>query len=282
MDGIYLINKPTGITSRDLVDGLGRKFSTKKVGHTGTLDPFADGLMILTVGKATKAGMFLEALDKRYEATLKLGAKTDTGDLTGTVIETTPLIDLYEQFVNDTLESFIGESTQIPPMYSAIKQNGVPLYELAREGKTVPREPRKIQIFEIKLIALTKDSIRFSVRCSKGTYIRTLGEDIAAKFGLVGHLTSLTRIAIGQYKLAAAKTIDKVTTDHKLTVYQALSFIDQVMIKDPIQIKAIMDGKPFMIQHPKPRLLLLDGQQQVLAIYDRFEGHVFKPVRGLF
>jgi tRNA pseudouridine55 synthase len=282
MDGIYLINKPTGITSRDLVDGLGRKFSTKKVGHTGTLDPFADGLMILTVGKATKAGMFLEALDKRYEATLKLGTKTDTGDLTGTVIETTPLIDLYEQFVNDTLESFIGESTQIPPMYSAIKQNGVPLYELAREGKTVPREPRKIQIFEIKLIALTKDSIRFSVRCSKGTYIRTLGEDIAAKFGLVGHLTSLTRIAIGQYKLAAAKTIDQVTTDHKLTVYQALSFIDQVMIKDPIQIKAIMDGKPFMIQHPKPRLLLLDGQQHVLAIYDRFEGHVFKPVRGLF
>ena len=282
MDGIYLINKPTGITSRDLVDGLSRKFSTKKVGHTGTLDPFADGLMILTVGKATKAGMFLEALDKRYEATLKLGTKTDTGDLTGTVIETTPLIELYEQFVNDTLESFLGESTQIPPMYSAIKQNGVPLYELAREGKTVPREPRKIQIFEMKMISLTKDTLRFSVRCSKGTYIRTLGEDIAAKFGLVGHLTSLTRIAIGQYKLAAAKTLDQVTSDHKLTVYQALSFLDQVMIKDPIQIKAIMDGKPFMIQHPKPRLLLLDGQQQVLAIYDRFEGHVFKPVRGLF
>jgi tRNA pseudouridine55 synthase len=282
MDGIYLINKPTGITSRDLVDGLSRKFSTKKIGHTGTLDPFADGLMILTVGKATKAGMFLEALDKRYEATLKLGTKTDTGDLTGTVIETTPLIELYEQFVNDTLESFLGESTQIPPMYSAIKQNGVPLYELAREGKTVPREPRKIQIFEMKMISLTKDTLRFSVRCSKGTYIRTLGEDIAAKFGLVGHLTSLTRIAIGQYKLAAAKTLDQVTSDHKLTVYQALSFLDQVMIKDPIQIKAIMDGKPFMIQHPKPRLLLLDGQQQVLAIYDRFEGHVFKPVRGLF
>ncbi len=282
MDGIYLINKPTGITSRDLVDGLSRKFSTKKIGHTGTLDPFADGLMILTVGKATKAGMFLEALDKRYEATLKLGTKTDTGDLTGTVIETTPLIELYDQFVNDTLESFLGESTQIPPMYSAIKQNGVPLYELAREGKTVPREPRKIHIFEMKMISLTKDTLRFSVRCSKGTYIRTLGEDIAAKFGLVGHLTSLTRIAIGQYKLAAAKTLDQVTSDHKLTVYQALSFIDQVMIKDPIQIKAIMDGKPFMIQHPKPRLLLLDGQQQVLAIYDRFEGHVFKPVRGLF
>ena len=282
MDGIYLINKPTGITSRDLVDGLSRKFSTKKVGHTGTLDPFADGLMILTVGKATKAGMFLEALDKRYEATLQLGTKTDTGDLTGTVIETTPLIELYEQFVNDTLESFLGESTQIPPMYSAIKQNGVPLYELAREGKTVPREPRKIQIFEMKMISLTKDTLRFSVRCSKGTYIRTLGEDIAAKFGLVGHLTSLTRIAIGQYKLAAAKTLDQVTSDHKLTVYQALSFLDQVMIKDPIQIKAIMDGKPFMIQHPKPRLLLLDGQQQVLAIYDRYEGHVFKPVRGLF
>jgi len=103
MDGIYLLNKPSGITSRDLVDGLGKKFNTKKVGHTGTLDPFADGLMILTVGKATKAGMFLEALDKRYEATIQLGSKTDTGDLTGNVIERTPIIDLYDQYVNDTL-----------------------------------------------------------------------------------------------------------------------------------------------------------------------------------
>jgi tRNA pseudouridine55 synthase len=246
------------------------------------LDPFADGLMILTVGKATKAGMFLEALDKRYEATLLLGSKTDTGDLTGTVTQTTPLIDLYDQYVNDTLESFIGEQTQIPPMYSAIKQNGVPLYELAREGKTVPREPRKITIHEMKLITLSKDTIKFSVKCSKGTYIRTLAEDIASKFGLVGHLTALTRIAIGQYKLAASKTLETITLQDGLSVYQGLSFMDQVVIKEPFQIKAVMDGKPFIIQHPKSRLLLIDGQQNVLAIYDRSEGNVFKPVRGLF
>lgn len=282
IDGIYLLNKPTGITSRDLVDGLGKKFSTKKVGHTGTLDPFANGLMMLTVGKATKAGMFIESLDKRYEATLKLGAKTDTGDLTGTIIATSPLIELYDQFVNDTLESFLGDQLQIPPMYSAIKQNGIPLYTLAREGKTVTREPRKITIHEIKLIQLAQDSITFSVRCSKGTYIRTLAEDIAAKFGLLGHLTSLTRIAIGQYKLSAAKTLETITSDHRLSVYQALAFIDQVTIQDGVQIKAIMDGKPFMIDHPKNRLLLIDGQQNVLAIYDRFEKNIYKPVRGLF
>lgn len=282
MDGIYLLKKPSGITSRDLVDGLSKKLGTKKVGHTGTLDPFADGLMILTVGKATKAGMFLEALDKRYEATLKLGSKTDTGDLTGTVIATSPLIDLYDQYVNDTLESFIGEQTQIPPMYSAIKQDGVPLYKLAREGQTVVREPRQIKIFEMKLIALAKDTIRFSVRCSKGTYVRTLAEDIAAKFGLVGHLTSLTRIAVGQYKLAAAKPLDQITDADRLTVYQALGFMDQVVITEPDRVKAIMDGKPFIIIHPKSRLLLIDSKQNVLAVYDRVEGNTYKAVRGLF
>jgi tRNA pseudouridine55 synthase len=282
MDGIYLIQKPSGITSRDLVDGLSKKLGTKKVGHTGTLDPFADGLMILTVGKATKAGMFIEALDKRYEATLELGKKTDTGDLTGQVIDTSPIIDLYEQYVNDTLESFLGPQLQIPPMYAAIKQGGVPLYQLARKGITVPREPRKIIIHEIKLISLTPQSIRFSVRCSKGTYIRTLAENIAEKFGMVGHLTSLTRIAVGQYKLAAAKTLDIVSSSDRLTIYQALKFIDQVVLRETNQIKAIMDGKPFIIQHPATRLLIVDAQEQVLAVYDKVEGSTYKSVRGLF
>lgn len=282
MDGIYLLNKPSGITSRDLVDGLSRKLANKKVGHTGTLDPFATGLMMLTVGKATKSGMFIEALDKRYEAVLELGNKTDTGDLTGQVIETLPIIELYEQYVNDTLESFLGPQFQTPPMYAAIKQNGVPLYELARAGQTVPREPRRIIIHEIKLITLTKTQIRFSVRCSKGTYIRTLAEDIASKFGMVGHLSSLTRLAVGQYKLAAAKTLDTITVQDRLSVYDALKFMDQVVIKEPTQIKAIMDGKPFIIQHPASRLLLIDSQQQVLAVYDKEAGAVYKSVRGLF
>jgi tRNA U55 pseudouridine synthase TruB len=120
------------------------------------------------------------------------------------------------------------------------------------------------------------------VRCSKGTYIRTLAEDIAAKFGLVGHLTALTRIAIGQYKLAASKTLETVTLQDGLSVYQGLSFMDQVVIKEPFQIKAIMDGKTFIIQHPKSRLLLIDGEQHVLAIYERVEGNMFQSVRGLF
>jgi len=136
MNGILLIQKPTGITSRDVVDAIGRKFNTKKVGHTGTLDPFADGLMMITMEKATKAGTFIENLDKRYEATIILGQQTDTGDLTGKVINTSEIHELYEQFVVDTLESFLGSQTQIPPMYSAIKKDGVP-YELISKAMPV-------------------------------------------------------------------------------------------------------------------------------------------------
>jgi tRNA pseudouridine55 synthase len=282
MHGIFLLNKPTGITSRDLVDAICKKFNTKKVGHTGTLDPFADGLMMITMEKATKAGTFIENLDKRYEATILLGEQTDTGDLTGKVINTSVLIDLYDQFVLDTLESFLGHQTQIPPMYSAIKKDGVPLYELARKGLTIPREPREITIHEIGLIALTKTTIRFSVRCSKGTYIRTLAEDICAKLGMVGHLSHMTRIAIGQSKLAAAKTIDQVQVSDLLTVEQALSFMHQIVVDQPGQVKAIQDGKSQRVLHSPERVLFVDKQKQVLAVYQRQHDDQYVCVRGLF
>jgi tRNA pseudouridine55 synthase len=282
MNGIFLIHKPTGITSRDVVDAIGRKFNTKKVGHTGTLDPFADGLMMITMEKATKAGTFIENLDKRYEATIVLGQQTDTGDLTGKVINTSEMIDLYDQFVVDTLESFLGPQTQIPPMYSAIKKDGVPLYELAREGKTIPREPRAIIIYEIGLLALTKTTIRFHVRCSKGTYIRTLAEDICAKLGMVGHLSQLTRIAIGQYKLAAAKTLDQVVLADVLTVEQALSFMHQIIVDQPVQVKAIQDGKIQRVVNAPDKVLFVDKQKQVLAVYQRQQHDQYVCLRGLF
>ncbi len=280
MDGIILINKTHGKTSRDVVDAVEKKFQIKKVGHTGTLDPFATGLLVITLGKGTKAGPYLEALDKTYVATLKLGTKTDTGDLTGTVIETKELPPFNGGDVLKALTSFLGDSTQIPPMYSALKKDGVPLYKLARQGETVEREPRKVHISNIKLKNLTADEITFEVRCSKGTYVRTLGEDIAEKLGTVGHLTALTRTAVGKFLLDDAHTLEYVTPSSIISVRDALDFMEKVIVKGD-DIKKIMDGKPFNFLKGN-RLLVLDDKNQVLAVYERDETGVYKSLRGLF
>ena len=281
MDGILLIDKPKSITSRDVVDAIMRKFDTKKVGHTGTLDPFATGLMMITLGKGTKLGPFIENLFKVYTATIQLVKKTTTGDLMGEVIATSDIIDMYDQFILDTLESFIGKQMQVPPMYSALKKDGKPLYAYAREGITVERHPRPIEIFEMKLVNLTKDTITFNVKCSKGTYVRTLGEAIAEKLGMVGHLTMLRRLAIGQYKVSAAKTIDDVSKVDVIPPLQALSFMPQRVVGDGY-IKAIKDGKPQSLPDAPSPIVLISAQKELLAIYEKREDGLFYSLRGLF
>ncbi|MDY0345805.1 MAG: tRNA pseudouridine(55) synthase TruB, partial [Bacilli bacterium] len=201
--GIILIDKTIGPTSRQVVNGVTKQLMSKKVGHVGTLDPFASGLLILTVNQATKIGAYLEALDKTYIAKIKLGEKTDTGDLTGKVIEskeTLESLDLAK--INDVLALFLGKRTQIPPMYSALKRDGKPLYKYAREGIELERLPRDIEIFEIQLLSFGNNVIEFSTRVSKGTYLRTLAEEIAVELGSVGHLIFLRRTAIGDFKIS--------------------------------------------------------------------------------
>lgn len=206
MDGILIINKPIGKTSFDIVRDVRKEYNTKKVGHIGTLDPMASGVLPILIGQATKLSNYLMEHDKEYIATLHLGVQTDTGDSEGNVIKEQSVDEVLYENINSVLNSFVGESTQIPPMYSAIKVNGKKLYELAREGKTIERAPRKIIITSIELLDVNKNEaeITFKVICSKGTYIRTLCEDIADKLGTCGYMKSLNRTRVGNFLIEDA------------------------------------------------------------------------------
>ncbi len=281
MDGFLLIDKPQGVTSRDVVDDIVKKFNMPKVGHTGSLDPFATGLLVITLGKGTKAGPYLEALEKTYVATLKLGTQTDSGDLTGKVIATSEVFPLFDYYVQETLEMFLGDTMQTPPMHSALKVAGVPLYKLAHEGISIPRESRKIHVHEIKLNELKVDEITFTATVSKGTYMRTLGEDIAKKFGMVGHLISLRRTQVGSFSVNDSSRPETIGVNQVRSVYEGLSFMPQVIITGDL-IKDVKDGKPQLLKASDDTVLLVSDKQEVLAVYEKRESGLYFSVRGLF
>ena len=206
MNGVIIVDKEKGKTSFDEIRDIRKKYNIKKVGHAGTLDPMATGVLIILVGEATKLSDYLMNHDKEYIATLKLGKKTDTGDSEGTIIEEKEIPNLCKENVQNVLNTFIGKSKQIPPMYSAIKVNGKKLYELAREGKEIERQERKIEINSLEIIKLIEENkkiaeIEFKVNCSIGTYIRTLCEDIAEKLGTCGYMKELRRTRVGRFTL---------------------------------------------------------------------------------
>lgn len=206
---IYNLYKNPGWTSFDLVKKIRYITGEKKVGHGGTLDPFAEGVLIIATGKDTKELQQISASDKTYEAVLCLGSKTDTLDRAGEVCDSAPVPKLEHQKILDIFQSFIGEQEQVPPMFSAKKVNGVRLYKLARKNISIPREPARITIHSLELEEFTQPTIRFTVTCSKGTYIRVLGSDIAKKLGTVGHLTKLTRTRVGDYRLQDSMSLEK-------------------------------------------------------------------------
>lgn len=215
MDGLILINKQKGFTSHDVVNVIRKKLNTKKVGHTGTLDPNATGVLPILIGKGTKISKYLMEHDKTYIATLKLGEKTDTGDSEGQVIEEKSIPkDLKKEDINDVLQSFLGKQKQLPPMYSAIKINGKKLYEYAREGKEVKIEPRNIEIYKIELLEYQNNKIKFEVECSKGTYIRTLCEDISQKLETVGYMEELQRTKVNTFKIEDSILLDGITLEN--------------------------------------------------------------------
>ena len=212
-EGILLVDKPSGITSHDIVDRLRRKLKMKKIGHAGTLDPLATGLMIMLIGKATKVSQFLISLDKAYEGTFKLGVETDSQDSDGEVVETKDLPEnLSEEIIGDAMKEFLGDQYQTPPMFSAKKINGVPLYKMARKGKTVEREPRVIRINELSLQRWDSPEGRFFMDCSKGTYVRTVFHDLGQKLHCGGHLTSLRRTKINDFSIEGVPTLDEIET----------------------------------------------------------------------
>ena len=208
-EGILLIDKPTGLTSHDVVDRVRRKFRMKRVGHAGTLDPRATGLLILLIGRATKVSQYLMSLDKVYEGTLKLGEETDTHDVEGSVVATGEVPALDTSQIAEFLQEFSGDQYQIPPMFSAKKVNGVPLYKLARRGKTVEREPRFIRVSSIELLDFRSPLVSFRIHCSKGTYVRTLAHDLGRKIGCGAYLADLRRTEIDRFRLGDSISLEE-------------------------------------------------------------------------
>ena len=200
MNGIVIVDKPEGWTSQDVTARLRRVFNTRRIGHGGTLDPMATGVLPVFVGRATRGVEFFEHAEKTYETVLKLGITTDTEDISGTVLMEQDAFVTASQ-LETVLQNFRGDIMQVPPMYSALKVNGQKLYDLARKGKTVERQPRPVTIHELTLLSMEADGIHLRVRCSKGTYIRTLCKDIGQALGCGGCMAALRRISAGEYTI---------------------------------------------------------------------------------
>lgn len=289
MNGIVNINKPKGFTSHDVVAKLRGILHTKKIGHTGTLDPDATGVLPICVGRATKVADMLTATNKEYVAEVTLGAETDTQDASGQVINSAEVVVTKEEIL-EALPKFLGEIYQIPPMYSAIKQNGKKLYELAREGKEVEREPRRIEINEIEVLAFDLANNRFTMRvaCSKGTYIRTLCQDIGRELGCFGHMSELLRTKSGRFGIKEAYTLSEVEDMMNKADLSFLQPIDKVFEEYPaicitddkadrvcngvkVRVSGLSEGSVYRVYDQKNNFLTIsraeDGRLTILKTF---------------
>lgn len=210
LEGVLLVDKPTDHTSHDVVARLRRKLQMKRIGHAGTLDPMATGLLIMLIGKATRISQYLISLDKEYEGTIELGKVTDSQDAQGEVMETKPVPTLTEAELRTAMLGFMGDQYQLPPMYSAIKIDGVPLYKSARKGQDVVREPRFIRVSAFELTRFGLPSFDFRLRSSKGTYVRTIAHDLGQRLGCGAHLSALRRTATDRFNVNQALTLDEI------------------------------------------------------------------------
>lgn len=248
VDGVLLLNKPAGLTSNQALQRVKRLLNARKAGHTGSLDPAATGMLPLCFGEATKVCAFLLDADKTYRVTAKLGSRTDTGDATGAVVETADVPALTADEWNAVLQGFRGETMQVPPMYSALKKDGKRLYELARKGETVEREPRPIRIDAIELLELAGTRLVFRARCSKGTYVRSLVEDIARAAGTVAHTARLHRetvAAFGADEMLDLKTLEQTAADGPAPLRQSLLPPDRALAGLPEVTLAAADAARF-------------------------------------
>lgn len=267
VDGIVLLDKPQGISSNAALQRVKRVYNAEKAGHTGSLDPLATGLLPICLGQATKLGGFLLDGDKHYRATLRLGARTTTGDVEGEIVATSDPRGIGPDAIEAARAALIGSIRQVPPMHSAIKIGGEKLYTLARQGIDIERAPREVTIHTLDLIARRGDELDFEVRCSKGTYVRTLAEDWAAAFGQCGHLSALRRIGaapftvdglVGLDRLEAAMHDAAALESHLLPVAAALSGWPRCEV-DRSQVRRLRNG------HPVPMLRPAEGD---CAVFD--------------
>jgi tRNA pseudouridine55 synthase len=213
-EGVIFVNKPQGITSHDVVDVVRKKLKTKKVGHAGTLDPLAEGLLIILVGKYTKAFLKFANFDKEYLGILKLGEVTTTGDSQGKVVKTCDYQKISENQIRTAFSFFKGDIEQIPPMVSALRVKGKRLYNLARQGITIERKPRKIKVYSLDILKMNPPLVEFQIKCSKGTYIRKIAEDIGERLGCGAHVTKILRLSIGNFSLEKAVELNELNESH--------------------------------------------------------------------
>lgn len=225
MDGILIINKPAGPTSHDIVSAVRKKLGIKKVGHAGTLDPMACGVLVVLVGKATKLSSLFLSSDKTYIAKIRLGILTDTLDLAGKVKSVCDVPDFTEKHIDDVLAAFEGEVLQVPPMYSAKKVKGRKLYEMARKGIEVERKPEKVTIYEIKRLKYLKPDITVRISCSKGTYIRSLADDIGKVFGCNACIAELQRVKSGEFSISGAIPFEELKSMSKAEIEKSKYFL---------------------------------------------------------
>ncbi|MFC1611193.1 tRNA pseudouridine(55) synthase TruB [Myxococcota bacterium] len=271
MDGILIIDKPVGPTSHDVVDRVRNLLHQKKVGHTGTLDPVATGVLPLVLGRATKIARYLTGGDKQYRATFRLGVTTQTLDAEGEVVEERP-VNAEEDSVRETLDSFVGEIQQIPPMFSAKKMHGKRLYELARQGVEVEREPKTVTIHSIDLVDLSLPDVTVDVRCSAGTYVRVLAQDTGERLGCGGHLKQLRRLAAGPFSIDEAVTLATLEADpgsaseHVLPLSRALTEMPRIFV--PIHLaRMVVSGHQLSVADLKALDVPDFAAEQLIALW---------------
>ena len=279
MDGILYINKPKDWTSFDVVAKLRRVLHTKSIGHTGTLDPQATGVLVVLVGRATKILPYLEKSRKEYIAEIEFGKKTDTGDIWGSVLDTSLIRSIEENEAKDVLSRFLGKSMQKPPMISAIKKDGKKLYEYARAGIEVEVEKRPIEIFEIELLHL--NPFRFRVVCSAGTYVRSLCEDIAKELDMLGTMSSLIRTKVENISLNECVDLADVNEETQLQeMEQVLGGVMELHEVSDAMLKHVKNGKRLFIERSE-ELLCLTHQHKAVAIAIKDED-AYRVKRGLW
>ena len=284
MDGIVIVDKPQDWTSQDVTARLRRVLNTRRSGHGGTLDPMATGVLPVFVGRATRGVEFFEHAEKTYETVLRLGLTTDTEDITGTMLTEAPVSVIDEQ-IEAALAAFRGQIMQIPPMYSALKVNGQKLCDLARKGKTVERQPRPITIHELTLLERTENTLRLRVRCSKGTYIRTLCKDIGEQLGCGGCMESLRRVSAGEYTIDEAVPLQELLDTDQPEKY--LRDVDTMFRNYPAvtltanQETRCRNGNPFSVKLAEGsyRAYSQTGEFLMLA---RVENGIMSTIKSFF
>ncbi|WP_288385665.1 tRNA pseudouridine(55) synthase TruB [uncultured Acinetobacter sp.] len=267
ISGVFLLNKPLGLSSNGVLQKVRWLFRAQKAGHTGALDPLATGLLPICLGEATKFSHYLLDSTKRYQTVVKLGQTTTTGDVEGDIVQTRPVPVLTRDLIETVLAQFRGEIQQIPPMYSALKRDGRPLYELARKGVEIEREARLITIYDLSLIDFNADSLTLDVTCSKGTYIRVLGEDIGEALGCGGHLKALHRTQTGHFDLIPEYTLEYLEQLNEserdvllLPPYAPVEYLPKVQIPDG-RLKFFCNGQESNIDHDAAsEVLVFDGE----------------------